>query len=384
VQSWFASHKERVGYAAAAALLIVSIGATSAGAVLLRESANNQRQSFRLQELEYAVARHQGVAAALDRVAAHDAVAGRRLRAASPAQLPSIVNAEFRRLSDQARHRYPYARWTLVSAAIAFVLLIGVLVWLFEVQRRAGRIDRDNARLRDEFVAVVSHELRTPLTSILGYVEMIGDDEEGTLSEDQRSYFEVVRRNAERLLYLVSDLLLVAESDDGTLRLDLADVDLGAIAEQCVEAAQAAAARKDVVLVGSADAVRLQGDPLRLAQLLDNLISNAIKFTPSGGRISVRVAERDGEAVVEVEDSGVGIAAADSQRIFERFYRARGAVKDPVSGAGLGLAITKAIAEAHGGSIGVNSQVGVGTTFRVRLPLPAASPGIALAAAAQG
>jgi signal transduction histidine kinase len=366
---WFASHKERVAYGLAAALLVVSIGATSTGAVLLRESANGQRQSYRLQELAHAAATHHDVAAALARVASHDGAAGRRLRAVAPGQLEAAANVELGRLQHDANSRYPVARWVLVSAVVAFILLVVVLIWLFELQRRAGRIDRDNARLREEFVAVVSHELRTPLTSIIGYVEMIADDEQGALSGDQLSYFEVVKRNADRLHTLVSDLLLVAETDNGNLRLDLQVVDLETLVNESVEAAQAAAARNDVALVASAGSVRLSGDRVRLAQMLDNLISNAIKFTPAGGRVSIRTRTSGDAAIVEVEDSGVGISAADRQHIFERFYRARGPVRDLVTGAGLGLAITKGIVEAHGGSIGVQSQVGVGTTFRVRLPL---------------
>jgi signal transduction histidine kinase len=115
--------------------------------------------------------------------------------------------------------------------------------------------------------------------------------------------------------------------------------------------------------------VRLDGDPLRLAQLLDNLISNAIKFTPEGGRVTVSTASRNGRASLEVSDSGIGIAADDRDRIFERFFRAQAARKNAVKGAGLGLAITKAIVDAHGGSISVESEVGSGTSFRIDLPL---------------
>ncbi|MES1246154.1 MAG: HAMP domain-containing sensor histidine kinase [Actinomycetota bacterium] len=367
MRPWLASHKERILYGAAVALLVVSIGSTSAGAVVLRESANNQRQEFRLEDLSSAIATDQGVAAALDRVAAHDRAAGRRLRAVPPRQLEAGVKHELLRLRHAANSRYPVARWTLITGGVAFVLLVGVLIWLYGLQRRAGRIDRDNARLRDEFVAVVSHELRTPLTSILGYVELIEDDGDGTLSDDQRSYFEVVKRNADRLHSLVSDLLLVAETDNGSVRLDVHDVDLAALVADSVEAARAAADRKDVELRASAGEVHLAGDPLRLAQMLDNLLSNAIKFTPDGGLVSVRAGLEDDHALLEVEDSGVGISVADRQHIFERFYRS--ARNDTVGGAGLGLAITKAIVEAHGGSIAVQSQLGVGTTFRVRLPL---------------
>ena len=393
MQRWFASHRERVAYGLAAALLVVSLGTTTAGAVLLRQSANNQRESFRLQSLAAAGLHGDGLRPAFARVQAHDPGVARRLGGVYTALLAgrtpqalsrfeAAVNGEFERLANAARDRYPIARWVLVSAATAFVLLIGVLVWLFELQRRAGRLDRDNARLRDEFVAVVSHELRTPLTSILGYVEMIEDENHGTLSAEQLSYFEVVKRNAGRLLSLVGDLLLVAETDAGHLRLDLRDLDLQALVDESVEAARAAADRKSVELRASAAPARLSGDPLRLAQMLDNLLSNAIKFTPAGGSVSVSTAVQDTQVVLEVADSGVGIAPGDRHQIFERFYRARSSTKQPVGGAGLGLAITKAIVEAHGGSIAVESELGLGTTFRVRLPLATAAERPALAAAA--
>ena len=362
-------YKERLAYGLAAVLLVISIGATSTGAVLLRKSANNQRQEFRLQELDRAIAQHAGIAAALANVEAHDAAAGRRLRAAGPARLDAAVNGELGLLAAAQRDRYPFARWTLLGAAFAFVLLTGVLTWLFELQRRAGRIDRDNARVRDEFVAVVSHELRTPLTSILGYIELI---DETNIDEEQRSYFDVVKRNANRLLYLVSDLLLVAEADDGSLRLDRRDLDLASLVRDSVESAHAAAERKQITLTSSAEPAPLRGDPLRLAQVLDNLISNAIKYTPDGGRVVVTGWAHDGRAWVEVTDSGIGIPVADRQQIFERFYRVRG--KDAASGAGLGLAITKAIVEAHGGTISLESELGSGTSFRVSLPLHELEP----------
>jgi len=367
-------YKERLAYGLAAVLLVISIGATTTGAVLLRKLANNQRQEFRLQELGAAVARHAGVAAALADVEAHDRAAARRLGAARPEKLDAAVSHELHLLAAAQRGRYPFARWTLLGAAFAFVLLTGVLAWLFELQRRAGRIDRDNVRVRDEFVAVVSHELRTPLTSILGFIELIGETE---MDEEQRSYLEVVERNANRLLYLVSDLLLVAEADDGRLRLDRRDLDLATLVRDSVESARAAAERKEITLTSSAEPAPLLGDPLRLAQVLDNLISNAIKYTPDRGRVVVTAWTHDDHAWVEVTDSGIGIPVADRQQIFERFYRVRG--KNAASGAGLGLAITKTIVDAHGGTISLESELGAGTSFRVSLPLQeleAVAPGI--------
>jgi signal transduction histidine kinase len=264
----------------------------------------------------------------------------------------------------------------LIAAAVASLLLVATLIWLFEVQRRAGRIDRDNARLREEFVGVVSHELRTPLTSILGYIEMIREDARG-LGADQQAYFDIVKRNANRLLSLVGDLLLVAAADDGSLRLDLQEVDFETLVRESVAAARVAADRKGISLTVSAAPAPLHGDPLRLAQMLDNVVSNAIKFTPDGGRVAVTATAHDDVVLLEVQDSGVGIAPADRERIFERFFRARATTQDTVTGAGLGLAITKAIVDAHGGTIGVESRVGEGTSFRILLPAaPSAVPAL--------
>jgi signal transduction histidine kinase len=128
---------------------------------------------------------------------------------------------------------------------------------------------------------------------------------------------------------------------------------------------------KGIELLSSAEPARLEGDPLRLAQVIDNLVSNAIKYTPDGGRIVVTSWVHGGRAWVEVTDSGIGIAAADRHQIFERFYRVRG--KDTAGGAGLGLAITKAIVEAHDGTIAVESELGAGASFRVSLPLAVVS-----------
>jgi signal transduction histidine kinase len=379
-RAWIVAHKERLAYGLVAVLLLVIVGAGVTAGVLLRHSANIQRQTLRLQELEEAVQLGEpDVRADFRGVQAHDRAAARRLRpmyldflrGGAPGRLEAQIHAEVERLGRDARGTYPIARAMLIAAAFTALLLIAVLIWQFEMQRRAGRIDRDNAerarelaRLRDELVGVVSHELRTPLTSILGFLDLIADDEDGALSADQQAYFDVIERNANRLLYLVSDLLLVAESDDGRLRLDVQDVDLKALAHDSVDAARAAAGKKQIDLELSATPARLHGDPLRLAQLMDNLISNAIKFTPEGGRVTVTTAARDGHASLEVSDSGIGIAPADRDQIFERFFR----VQTTAKGAGLGLAITKAIVDAHGGSISVESVVGSGTSFRIRLP----------------
>jgi signal transduction histidine kinase len=271
----------------------------------------------------------------------------------------------------------------LIVAVLAAALLVGALIWQFEMQRRAGRLDRDNAersaelmRLKDDFVATVSHELRTPLTSIMGYLELIDQDAATGRTADQEQFLAVVQRNADRLLRLVSDLLLVAEVEDNTLALDLQDVDLGEIARDCVEAAKPAADAKQIQLtLSDGSPGHLEGDPVRLAQLLDNLVSNAIKFTPVGGDVMVKTGDGDGKAVVTVTDSGIGVSTVDQAQLFDPFFRARTTTAQAVQGTGLGLTITKAIVDAHGGSITVESRVGTGTTFRVLLPRTHSRPG---------
>jgi PAS domain S-box-containing protein len=225
-------------------------------------------------------------------------------------------------------------------------------------------------RLKDEFVALVSHELRTPLTSIRGYLELLLEGEAGELTDDQRQFLGVVERNAHRLLALVGDLLFLAQVEAGKLSLEIGAVDLGAVAAECVETARPQADEKGVTLtLATGPLGLLAGDRARLAQLLDNLVSNGIKFTSSGGRVDVRIRGVRGNAVVEVRDTGMGIPAEEQEHLFERFYRTSKATEQAIPGTGLGLAISKAIVHAHGGRITLASEDGAGTTFSVSLPI---------------
>ncbi|MGH3021272.1 MAG: PAS domain S-box protein [Gaiellaceae bacterium] len=229
---------------------------------------------------------------------------------------------------------------------------------------------RELDRLKDEFIALVSHELRTPLTSIRGYTELLLDGEAGELGDDQRQFLGVVERNAHRLLHLVGDLLFLAQVEAGKLVLDLGAVDLGAVASESVEAARPQAETKGIVLTLATGPVPpVAGDRARIGQLMDNLVSNAIKFTPERGRVDVRVRALSERAVFEVRDSGIGIPANERQHLFQRFYRTSTATEQAIQGTGLGLAISKAIVEAHDGRITLTSEEDVGTTFRVELPL---------------
>jgi signal transduction histidine kinase len=218
-------------------------------------------------------------------------------------------------------------------------------------------------RLKDEFVALVSHELRTPLTSIRGYLELMAEDT--NLTEEQTHFMDTIDRNAVRLQRVVGDLLFLAQVEAGKLTLEHEDVDLNAIVADALVAARPAAQAKSIELETEAAALpRITGDRARLSQVLDNFISNAIKFTPSGGRVTVETSVENGEVVVRIRDTGVGIPADELPRLFERFFRTSSATTQAVQGTGLGLAIAKAIVEGHGGQVTVTSEEGAGTTFQ--------------------
>jgi signal transduction histidine kinase len=225
------------------------------------------------------------------------------------------------------------------------------------------------SRIKDEFVASVSHELRTPLTSIIGYVDLILDDSEG-LPRDVRDYLGTVQRNARRLHRLVDDLLSTALQSVATV-LDVERLSVTELLER--SALDAGKAASSAGLTFEVDTtvgpVEVNGDSERLSQVLDNLFSNAIKYTPAGGHVVGCVIREDGHAVIRVTDSGRGISEAELEKIFNKFFRSSTVMTDAIPGIGLGLAISKTIVDAHGGEISVHSRLGHGATFEVRLPL---------------
>jgi PAS domain S-box-containing protein len=225
--------------------------------------------------------------------------------------------------------------------------------------------------LKSQFFALVSHELRTPLTSIVGYAEMVDEIEGSHLSPEGREYMGIIRRSAEKLDRLVQDLLLVAQVEAGTFAVELEPVDVVPVVRDCVEGSRPAAEEAGILLATDPEEVpTLMADSSRLGQVIDNLVSNAIKFTVEGGTVAVRVRNDGDRCAIEVSDSGVGIGHHELEHLFDRFYRAKEARKGHYSGAGLGLAISKAIVDAHEGEIQVTSEPGRGSTFRILLPVP--------------
>jgi signal transduction histidine kinase len=231
---------------------------------------------------------------------------------------------------------------------------------------------RELDRMKNQFVSSVSHELRTPLTSMVGYLELLREGEAGDLNEDQGHWLEIIDRNCHRLNDLIEDILVTSRLDTGRFSLTPESVDLLELVASQVESIGPTAQRRGVRLELVADDALppLHADGMRLGQLIDNLLSNAVKFTPDGGTVTITLTRERSVARLRVSDTGVGIPAEDVVHLFDRFFRASTAIGVP--GTGLGLSIARAIAEAHGGTIAVDSLVGAGTTFTVDLPIGAA------------
>jgi two-component system phosphate regulon sensor histidine kinase PhoR len=220
---------------------------------------------------------------------------------------------------------------------------------------------------KEDFVASASHELRTPLTSILGYLELMADRDD--LPHGVATQLFVVERNAQRLRSLVADLLVAAEARDGALDLNRTDTDLVMVVREAVEAARPYAASCDVSLdTDLPTRLATLVDAQRIRQVVDNLVSNAIKYNNSGGRATIALREAGGHIELVVADTGMGIDPADLERLFTRFFRGQEARSRSAPGTGLGLTICRDIARAHGGDVTVASEAGSGTTFTVTVP----------------
>lgn len=229
-------------------------------------------------------------------------------------------------------------------------------------------------RVRRDFVANASHELKTPITAIRGLTETMLDDP--SMDDETRLRFvERISAQSMRLSVLVTDLLAISrlEADQAEQKHDL--IDMQELVKRSVSAAKAACVEKQLELSLDPDdtisdmKAMTVGDMQSLSQMVDNLLDNAVKYTPSGGRVSVRLTARDHQIQLQVSDTGIGIDNLARQRIFERFYRVDKARSRDLGGTGLGLSIVKNIAEQHGGAVQLESELGVGSTFTVTLPL---------------
>jgi signal transduction histidine kinase len=226
--------------------------------------------------------------------------------------------------------------------------------------------------LKSQFVSIAAHELRTPLASVVGYVEILLEDVE-LLTQQQREFLEIIQSSSRRLLEITRNLLDIARIEAGRVDLVLQPVALDVLVEGIAAEFHPQLKAKDQHLTFRAppDLPLALCDEARTTQIVGNLLSNASKYTPEGGGITVTVspAAEDGFLRVSVADTGVGISADDQEKLFSRFFRAESAGLTGASGAGLGLHITRALVELHGGTIWLESEPGAGSTFHVTFPI---------------
>jgi signal transduction histidine kinase len=225
-------------------------------------------------------------------------------------------------------------------------------------------------RAKTDFVATVSHELRTPLTSIVGYVEILQDGTAGPLSPEQHAILETIDRNSARLRGLIEDVLTLSKVETGSFKTVMQPVRLAEVIASAVEAVSPDAHKAGLTVVSEAadPELTVNGDQEQLDRVLMNLLSNSIKFTPPGGKVTVSAKCGAEAAVIRVTDTGIGIPEKDKEDLFNRFFRASNAVKAAVPGTGLGLSITRTIVANHGGDLDLVSEEGKGTTVTIRLP----------------
>ena len=225
-------------------------------------------------------------------------------------------------------------------------------------------------RMKSEFVSLVSHELRTPLTSIKGYVDILLGDEVGPLAGEQREFLGIVKESADHLVAIINDLLDVARLESGHLEIRRAPLDLQSVICGATNLLrpQIVGKRQALAVHVNADLPLVMGDAQRVAQIVTNLLSNAHKYTPSGGSISISAQAIDRGVRVAVQDTGIGLSIDEQAQLFGRFFRAHNRATQEAGGTGLGLAITRSLVELHGGAIDVRSAPGAGAIFSFTLP----------------
>lgn len=246
------------------------------------------------------------------------------------------------------------------------------------LKQQRAQLEEANGRLRDEnryksdFLAMMSHELRTPLTSIIAFTELL-NREGDPLNDEERETRREIEANSHALLLMINDILEMTRLDAGRTELTREIVDLGDVAGMVSDVVRSLAERNGVAFTCEVepDVPLLRADFEKIRHVVENLCGNALKFTPAGGRVRLHIAGTPAgdEVLISVEDTGIGIAPADRQRIFERFVQADSSVSRKYSGTGLGLALAREYVEMHGGAIAVESELGRGSIFTVRLPV---------------
>jgi signal transduction histidine kinase len=231
-------------------------------------------------------------------------------------------------------------------------------------------------QLREQFLSIASHELKTPLTTLLGNTQLLRRrvKREGGLSERNQQALGVIEQQATRLKKLIEALLDISRIQNGQLAIVHQRIDLDALARRMVREVQPILQRHTIEYIGADVPLLIEGDELRLEQVLQNMLQNAVKYSPSGGAITVQTAAQNGHVYVSISDQGIGIPQESLPHLFQRFYRAENAEAKHISGMGVGLYLVKEIVTLHGGTIEVASTEGAGSTFTIRLPRHSGAP----------
>jgi signal transduction histidine kinase len=247
-------------------------------------------------------------------------------------------------------------------------LILSVLFGMLHARLRRAE---DALHARDDLLAIAAHELKTPLTAVIGYTQTLQmrAAREGHLIRRDQDMLRLIAAQAKRLQRLIDSVLDLARLRNGQAKIARQVVDLAALARQVVAGAHLVATRQQVEFRGPDAPIVVVGDSVRLEQVVQNLLDNAVKYSPEGGVISVCVEQRNGEAILRVSDQGIGIPEQARAQLFERFYRAGNHDPRRMQGTGIGLSIVGEIVALHGGVIEVDSAEGQGSTFAVRLPL---------------
>jgi signal transduction histidine kinase len=275
-------------------------------------------------------------------------------------QLPDAFNADDERLATIAA--------TQAAVAIENAQLFQDLQERAESLAEAYDELKKADQVKDELVQNISHELRTPLTFVRGYIDLLLNEDMGTLSERQRQGMEIISTKTSAVTQLVNNIMFLQQLEKSTLQFAI--LDIVALARDSIAQTQASLRSQNTSLHLEAppDLPLILGDTDRLRQVFQNLLNNAIKFSPSGGEIRMQLQEQADCIQIAVSDQGIGIARVQLEKIFERFYQVDGSATRRFEGAGLGLTIAKRIVQAHGGKIWAKSRLGKGSTFYFTLP----------------
>jgi len=231
--------------------------------------------------------------------------------------------------------------------------------------------EREIDRLKSEFLSTVSHDLRTPLTSIKGYVDLILDGDAGEISDIQREFLEIVKHNNDRLVKLINDVLDISKIESGRVHFRIEPIQLEDVVHDVIDTFKNLMAQKKIRLITDIPQAlgSVAADQDRIGQVVMNLVSNALKYTPAGGTIEVNLKEEGHRLIFSVIDTGIGISSEDQKYLFTRFFRVDSSLTQEVGGSGLGLSICKSIINLHGGEIWIESELGQGSNFSFSLPL---------------